>query len=344
MRRPGLGPVRYRCGKLVGRACQGRPVTMGRLWPMVKEKLGLRWSPRQIERWLRQEFPDRPEQWVSHETIYQALYYKARGGAARRAGPAGRPAQRARQRQPRPAWPPRPGASRGSRTSTSPTRPAEVDDRAVPGHWEGDLVIGARVSQRDHHPGRTRHPLRDARRATPRRVSRGRDRRPHRADAPPARPAGQTLTWDQGSELAHHARLHLATGCQVYFCDPHSPWQRGTNENTNGLLRQYFPKGSTDFRTLHPRRPRHGRPRTQRTTTSNPRLGQPGRDTQQVPRCNNRLTPPWPARSVLYSRPTWPGPAVRRSCQATPSSRTSSRSSGSETPMTLLGSPSMPAT
>ena len=134
---------RARPGKLVGYACQGRPVAMGRLWPSVKDKLGQRWSPRQIQRWLRQEFPDRPEQWVSHETIYQAVYYQARGGmrAELTRQVALRSGRAKRHPQSRLAH-----ATRGKpwvKDFHISTRPAQVADRAVPGHWEGDLVIGA---------------------------------------------------------------------------------------------------------------------------------------------------------------------------------------------------------
>jgi IS30 family transposase len=240
---------RDRCGKLVGYACQGRPVAMGRLWPVVSEKLRLRWSPRQIEQWLRQQFPDRPEQWVSHETIYQAVYYQARGGmraelARQVALRSGRTKRRPQSRLA--------DATRGKpwvKDFHISTRPAEAADRAVPGHWEGDLVIGAGqrsaiITLVERH---SRYVMLGA--LPHSRVSQDvvevlvslMRRLPIEL--------GKTLTWDQGSELAQHAAFTLATNCQVYFCDPHSPWQRGSNENTNGLLRQYFPKGSTDFHT-----------------------------------------------------------------------------------------------
>jgi transposase, IS30 family len=240
---------RTRPGKLVGYASQGRPVAMGRLWPVVKDKLGQRWSPRQIDRWLRQEFPDRPEQWVSHETIYQAVYYQARGGMrAELARQVALRSGRARRHpQSRLA-----DATRGKpwvKDFHISTRPAQVEDRAVPGHWEGDLVIGAAsrsaiITLVERH---SRYVMLGA--------------LPHSRVSDEVIQVlvqlmrrlpgelGKTLTWDQGSELAQHADFTLATNCQVYFCDPHSPWQRGSNENTNGLLRQYFPKGSTDFRT-----------------------------------------------------------------------------------------------
>jgi IS30 family transposase len=247
--RAGARARRPRRGKLVGYACQGRPVAMGRLWPVVKEKLGLRWSPRQVERWLRQEFPDRPEQWVSHETIYQAVYYQARGGmrAELSRQVALRSGRTKRRTQSRLA-----DATRGHpwvKDLHISARPAEAEDRAVPGHWEGDLVIGAGhrsaiITLVERH---SRYVMLGA--LPKSRVSQGvvevlialMRRLPTEL--------GKTLTWAQGSEMAQHADFTLATNCQVYFCDPHSPWQRGSNENTNGLLRQYFPKGTTDFRT-----------------------------------------------------------------------------------------------
>jgi len=221
------------------------------LWQVVRDKLALRWSPVQICRWLREEYPDQPELHVSHETVYQAIYFQARGGmrqelarqVALRSGRAGR------QSQSRAA-----GAARSNRPWVVDfhisTRPAEVEDRAVPGHWEGDLVIGARgssaiitlVERATRYvmlgalpDSRASESVIDVLIALMRRL--------------PAE-LGKTLTWDQGAEMAQHTRFTLATDCKVYFCDPHSPWQRGSNENTNGLLRQYFPRSSTDFRKI----------------------------------------------------------------------------------------------
>ena len=232
--------------KLIPRYAQPWPA----LWPIVADKLRLRWSPLQISRWLRETFPGHPERHVSHETIYQAIYYQGRGSmrqelirqVALRSGrqqrrPQSRAATAARSKK---RW------VEGLHIST---RPAEATDRAVPGHWEGDLVIGARGSSAiiTLVERSTRYVMLGA--------------------LPESRVSGQvinvltalmrrlptelrkTLTWDQGSEMAEHATFTLATDCQVFFCDPHSPWQRGSNENTNGLLRQYFPRSSTDFRT-----------------------------------------------------------------------------------------------
>ncbi len=242
---------RPREGTLIGNANRrGRPACVGRCWPVVSGKLRERWSPRQIAHWLRQEFPDRPEQWVSHETIYQAIYYQARGAmrtelvrqVALRSGRA------ARRPQSRVA-----SAGRSAKTWIGDlhisSRPAEAADRAVPGHWEGDLVIGARGSSAiiTLVERSTRFVMLGA--LPNSRVSKEVTR--VLIDLMGRVPAqlAKTLTWDQGAEMAQHAVFTMATGCRVFFCDPHSPWQRGSNENTNGLLRQYFPRSSTDFRT-----------------------------------------------------------------------------------------------
>ena len=201
----------------------------------------MKWSPRQISQTLRTEFPDRPEMHVAHETIYQALYLQARGELRREIAAAlrtGRTTRKPRRR---------PDARRPRFTAPMvmiADRPAEIEDRAVPGHWEGDLIIGkdtrsqiATLVERTtryvmlvHLPhGRTAEHVRDALTET--------------IQTLPAHLA-KSLTWDQGAEMAGHAEFTLATDIPVYFCDPHAPWQRGTNENTNGLLRQYFPKGT----------------------------------------------------------------------------------------------------
>jgi IS30 family transposase len=197
------------------------------------------WSPVQISARLRIEYPGDPMMHVSHETIYQALYVQGRGELRRELARCLR-AGRARRR-------PR---GRGENTERMKgmvmisERPAEAGDRAVPGHWEGDLIIGkdcrsavgtlvertTRYVLLLHLPdGRDAHLVEAAMR-----------------QAITALPAGlaRTITWDQGIEMASHADFTIATGIPVYFCDPHAPWQRGSNENTNGLLRQYLPKGT----------------------------------------------------------------------------------------------------
>ena len=217
---------------------------------LVLAGLRRRWSPRQIAGWLRREFPDRPEMWVSHETIYRAIYLQSRGGL--RAELARQQALRSGRAHRRPRAEPG-GAVRSRRPwlgLSVADRPAEAADRAVPGHWEGDLLVGARQASviATLVERATRYVLLVA-------LPGGRVSEHvvgQLADAMGRLPESlrRTLTWDQGSEMAAHARFTVATGCPVYFCDPHSPWQRGSNENTNGLLRQYFPKGLTDFRRL----------------------------------------------------------------------------------------------
>ena len=221
----------------------------GTLRDYVQNKLGgaQRWSPEQISRRLRVDFPEDEGMRISHEAIYQALYVQGRGGLRReltvclRTGRALRkPRRRVDSRRTR--W-------RIKDMVMISERPAEAADRAVPGHWEGDLILGqnsvsaigtlvertTRFTMLLHLPG---------------------SREGHRAEAVrdviaatiltlPAH-LRRSLTWDQGLELLEHVDLNIATDLAIYFCDPHSPWQRGTNENTNGLLRQYFPK-STDL-------------------------------------------------------------------------------------------------
>jgi transposase, IS30 family len=212
----------------------------------VQGKLALRWSPEQISTVLRQEHGDRPEMQVSHETIYQSIYVQGRGALRRELAASLRTGRAVRK----------PRRKEGERRGRIPgmvnisERPAEIEDRAVPGHWEGDLIIGTKdtaigtLVERStrfvmllHLPGRH-----DA--ATVAAAMTG------AMSTLPAR-LRRSLTWDQGREMAMHAQIAMATGLDIYFCDPHSPWQRGSNENTNGLLRQYFPK-STDL-SVHSR-------------------------------------------------------------------------------------------
>lgn len=216
--------------------------------PVLREAvaagLGRRWSPRQISARLVLEFPDRPEMRVSHETIYQSLYVQGRGAlrrelaAALRTGRALRVPRR--QAQARRA---RPGARIADMVNIS-ERPAEAADRAVPGRWEGDLILG-----KDNKSAIGTLVERSTRFVLLLHLPESRDAAAVAAamtDAIQTLPPllVRSLTWDQGTEMARHQQIALATGMEIYFCDPHSPWQRGSNENTNGLLRQYFPKGT----------------------------------------------------------------------------------------------------
>ncbi len=207
---------------------------------VVEEKLALWWSPQQISGWLKEAYPGVEEMWVSHETIYLSLFVQGRGALRHEL------AQCLRTRR----------AIRRPRTKRAPTgkgqirepvmiseRPAEAEDRAVPGHWEGDLLMGKRMTAIGTLVERwSRYvmlfPLPDGNTAEAVRTALAEtiQRLPEHL--------WRSLTWDQGKEMAEHAQFTIDTGVQVYFCDPKSPWQRGSNENTNGLLRQYFPKGT----------------------------------------------------------------------------------------------------
>jgi transposase, IS30 family len=206
----------------------------------VQEKLTTNWSPEQVSAGLRAEFGDRPEMRVSHETIYQALYVQGRG-ALRRELAAHLRTGRA-LRKPRRAGGERRGKIPGAVNISE--RPAEAADRAVPGHWEGDLVIGknnkSAIGTLVERSTRFVMLLHLPEGYAPDQVAAA------MSEAMGGLPAAlrRSVTWDQGSEMTGHARFTVATGIPVYFCDPHSPWQRGSNENTNGLLRQYFPKGT----------------------------------------------------------------------------------------------------
>jgi IS30 family transposase len=208
---------------------------------VVVDGLSRQRSPEQISGRLRKDYPDDERMRVSHETIYQALYFQARGGLKRELAEALRTGRTRRKPHQRP--------DQRTHRFTDPMimisdRPAEVADRAVPGHWEGDLIMGesnrtaiatlversTRYTMLVHLPeGHNAEAVRDGLIAT--------------ISTLPAHLRG-SLTWDQGCEMARHKQFSMATDMAVYFCDPASPWQRGTNENTNGLLRQYFPKGT----------------------------------------------------------------------------------------------------
>lgn len=212
---------------------------------MVEEKLGLWWSPQQISGWLKESYPESPEMWVSHETIYLTLFVQGRGALKHELTRCLR-TRRAIRRPAKKLAPTGKGQIRNPVMISE--RPAEAEDRAVPGHWEGDLLMGWRKAAIGTLVERwSRYvmlfPLPDGNTAESVRAG--------LAEAIQRLPdhLWQSLTWDQGKEMAEHAQFTIDTGIQIYFCDPKSPWQRGSNENTNGLLRQYFPK-TTDMAAL----------------------------------------------------------------------------------------------
>ena len=213
---------------------------------IVTEKLQRRWSPQQIAGWLKLTYPDDPGMHVSHESIYRTLFVQSRG-ALRKELTAYLRTGRVIRRSHGMRLPDGRGARPGIVNISE--RPAEAEDRAVPGHWEGDLVFGQR-HEPGRHPGRAIHPLPDARRPAGRQPQgRRRRRRPGRRSRAPARAPGEVADLGPGPRDGRAQRFTDETGIQVYFCDPKSPWQRGSNENTNGLLRQYLPR-RLDFRTL----------------------------------------------------------------------------------------------
>lgn len=241
------GRVGYRAWRAYRRARERarRPKTPKLVCPQLSAQVEAWllewWSPSEIARRLRMEFPDDPMMWVSHETIYQSLFVQGRGELRRELTRCLR-SGRTRRRPQRRGMPETRGQIPGMVMISD--RPAEVADRAVPGHWEGDLLMGknnasavATLVERStryvlllHLPdGRTadkvEHAMRNAIAKLPRQLFR-------------------TITWDQGKEMTRHGAFTIATGVQIYFCNPHSPWERGSNENTNGLLRQYMPKGT----------------------------------------------------------------------------------------------------
>jgi IS30 family transposase len=210
-----------------------------RLRRLVENKLRADWSPQQIAAWLMESFPEDASLRVSHETIYRTLYVQSRGALKKELA--------AHLRR-------SPGYRRSKQSAQVPdgrgkivdaisisARPAEAADRAVPGHWEGDLLAGTKqsniatlVERHSRYVMLVRLPDRDASTVATALAK--------RIQALPAS-LKRSLTWDRGKEMAQHKAFTIATDVQVYFCDPRSPWQRGSNENTNGLLRQYFPKG-----------------------------------------------------------------------------------------------------
>ena len=240
----------YRAWRAHGRARQRtrRPkrlkLSCPRLVAQVEDWLKQWWSPEEIARRLRIDFAHDPMMWVSYETIYQALFVQGRGELRRELTRCLRTGRTRRRPQDR-------AQTRGSLPGMVmiSERPAEVEDRAVPGHWEGDLIVGrggksavGTLVERSTRFVLLLH-LPDGREAD--KV----DAAMRRAIAKLPGELVRTITWDQGKEMARHAAFTIDTGVQIYFCDPHSPWQRGSNENTNGLLRQYMPKG-TDLTLL----------------------------------------------------------------------------------------------
>jgi len=227
----------------------------------VSEWLEEFWSPKEIARRLVVDFPDDPSMRISHETIYQSLYVQGRGELRRELARCLRTGRTKRK----PHGGPQKRGIIADMVMIS-ERPAEVEDRAVPGHWEGDLIIGANHASAvgtlverttrfvllmhlgtDYSAPALERAMRKAIRTLPRELMR-------------------SVTWDQGKEMTNHASFTVATGVPIYFCDPHSPWQRGSNENTNGLLRQYMPKGTdlskhTPADLLRIQRSLNGRPR-----------------------------------------------------------------------------------
>jgi IS30 family transposase len=216
---------------------------------IVAKKLRGLWSPEQIAGWLKYAYPDDENFQVSHETIYRSLFIQARGALKKellkhlRRTRAMRRGRRHTQKT----------ATHGRIKDTVSTRerPASVEDRAVPGHWEGDLIIGSHNSQiatlverQTRYVMLVRVQSKDSKT-----VINALIKQAHKLP----RELYKSLTWDRGSEMAEHLRFTLDTDIKVYFCDPRSPWQRGSNENTNGLLRQYFPKGM-DLSNIHQNR------------------------------------------------------------------------------------------
>jgi len=216
---------------------------------IVAKKLRGLWSPEQIAGWLKYAYPDDENFQVSHETIYRSLFIQARGALKKELLQHLRRTRAMRR-----------GRSHTQKTATHGRikdtvsireRPASVEDRAVPGHWEGDLIIGSHNSQiatlverQTRYVMLVRVKSKDSKT-----VINALIKQAHKLP----RELYKSLTWDRGSEMANHKRFSLATDIKVYFCDPRSPWQRGSNENTNGLLRQYFPKGM-DLSNIHQNR------------------------------------------------------------------------------------------
>ena len=207
----------------------------------VAQKLALQWSPQQISGWLKQEFPTHQDMQISHEAIYRSLFIQTRGVLKKELAAQLRTARRMRHPKSHNA---KSGQGHILDMVSIRERPAEIEDRAVPGHWEGDLLTGANdthiatlVERNTRFTMLIKIPRKDTTTVVAALAK-------HISKLPEE--LRRSLTWDQGKEMHAHKRFTVATNVQVYFCDPRSPWQRGSNENTNGLLRQYLPRG-TDF-------------------------------------------------------------------------------------------------
>jgi len=247
-----VGRGRYRATRADDRAClralrpkRSKLASSPRLRRAVTGMLERRFSPQQISARLRLDYPDDEEMRISPETIYQSLYVQSRGRLRKDLARYLRSGRSKRKPRRGPT-----GQGHIKDMVSISERPAEVEDRAVPGHWEGDLIVGKQgrsfigtlVERQTRFVLLTELGNDCSTETVTQRIAEQIVRLPEQLRL--------SLTWDQGTEMADHIRFKVATGVQVYFCDPHSPWQRGSNENTNGLLRQYFPKG-TDLAARH---------------------------------------------------------------------------------------------
>ena len=224
------------------RALRPKPCRLARhagLRWRVAQKLALQWSPEQISGWLKRQFPADQSMQVSHEAIYRSLFIQTRGVLKKELMAHLRTGRQMRQAK---GGTTKSGLGQIVDTVSIRERPAEAEDRAVPGHWEGDLLTGASnthiatlVERHTRFTMLLRIPSKDTATVV---TALGK----HVRKLP--RELRRSLTWDRGKEMADHKSFTIATNVQVYFCDPRSPWQRGSNENTNGLLRQYFPRGT----------------------------------------------------------------------------------------------------
>jgi transposase, IS30 family len=236
-------PADRRAQRLALRPKQAKLASCRRLRSVVERKLEALWSPAQISGWLAEQYPNDSEMHVSHETIYQSLFVQSRGALKKELHSCLRTGRAMRRAKAYTKGSVGQGQLRDMVMISE--RPAEVADRAVPGHWEGDLIFGKKMTSIGTLVERHSryvillklphgHSAAAVRQAMTKRIL-----------TLPAQ-LRRSITWDQGKEMAEHVKFTIDTGVQIYFCDPKSPWQRGSNENTNGLLRQYLPK-STDL-------------------------------------------------------------------------------------------------